>query len=78
MWAYYNSEAMAVNELYIFKTKTEALKFAQMGTQRNMEEYPDEPEMWPMIENEWGGQIFKLSSPMTAEQAFAEWFGDDL
>jgi hypothetical protein len=46
-----------------------------MATQRNMEEYPDEPDMWPMI-GENSGMIFEVSPIQTAEEAFAEWFGE--
>ena len=77
MWAYYNGEAMSVNETYFFETKEEACRFVQMTTQRNMEEYPDEPYMWSMI-GEDVGMIFEVLSIQTAEEAFAKWFGEDI
>ena len=77
MWAYYNCEAMSVGETYFFETKEEAYRFLQMATQRNMEDYPDEPDMWPMI-SEDSGIIFEVLPMQTAEEAFAEWFGEDI
>lgn len=77
MWAYYNGEAMSVDETYFFETKEEAYRFVQMATQRNMEDYPDEPYMWPMIDED-SGIIFEVLPTQTAEEAFAEWFGDDI
>jgi hypothetical protein len=75
MWAYNDSDAMSVTETYFFETKEEAYRFIRMATQRNMEEYPDEPDMWPMI-GENSGMIFEVSPIKTAEEAFAEWFGE--
>ena len=77
MWAYYNSEAMSVKETYFFETKEEAYRFIQMATQRNMEDYPDEPDMWSMIDED-SGMIFEICPVQTAEEAFAEWFGEEV
>jgi len=76
MWAYYNCEAMAVRELYVFETKEEAYEFIHMAMRKNMEEYPDESYMWDMI-GEDIGSVFELNSPMTAKQAYADWFGEE-
>lgn len=77
MWAYYNGEAMGIEETYFFKTKEEVYRFVRMATQRNMEDYPDEPDMWSMI-GEDVGIIFEIPPAQTAEEAFAEWFGEDV
>lgn len=77
MWGYYNGEAMSVDETYWFETKEEAMRFVQLAMNRNMEEYPNDPYLWPMIDDEWGGVIFEASPTMTAEEAFAEWFGEE-
>lgn len=77
MWAYYNYEALSVEETCFFATKEEAYRFVQMATQRNMENYPDEPAMWSMV-GEDIGIIFEVPPVQTAEEAFAQWFGEDI
>ena len=77
MWAYYNYEALSVEETCFFATKEEAYRFVQMATQRNMENYPDEPAMWSMV-GEDIGIIFEMPPIQTAEAAFAKWFGEDI
>lgn len=77
MWAYYNYEGVSVEETCFFETKEEACRFVQMATQRNMEEYPNEPAMWSMI-GEDIGIIFEVPAVQTAEEALAKWFGEDI
>lgn len=76
MWAYYNCEAMSVRELYVFETKEEAYEFVRMGMQKNMEEYPDDPDMWDML-GEDIGSVFELNAPMTPKEAYTVWFGEE-
>lgn len=76
MWCYYNGEAMSVSEAYFFETKEEAMRFVQMATKRNMEEYPDEPIFWSILDKEDGGILFEVNSTITAEEAYEEWFGE--
>ena len=75
MWAYYNYEGMSVRKMYVFETKEEAYEFIHMGMRKNMEEYPYDPDMWDML-GEDIGTVFDLGNPMTAEQAYANWFGE--
>ena len=77
MWGYYNGTAMSVSEIYIFETKEEAMRFVRLATNQNMKDYPDEPYMWSML-GEDDGMIFELLPPQSAEEAFAEWFGEDV
>lgn len=76
MWGYHNSEAMGTAETYLFETKEDACKFVSMATQRNMEKYPDIPDLWPMIDGDCG-IIFEISVK-TPEEAFSDWFGEDV
>jgi len=73
MWAYYNGNAMSIYEIYTFETKEEAMKFVRLATNQNMKDYPNDPDMWSMIEDD-DGIIFELPSAMTAEEAFKNWF----
>ena len=76
MWGYY-SENLSVSDIYVFETEDEAMKFVRLASNRNMEEYPNEPDMWPML-GEDEGMVFELLPVQTAEEAVAEWFGDDI
>lgn len=79
MWGYYDYEAMnTVEDTIWFETKEEAILFVKLATQRQMEEYPDEPETWSAFLEDCGAIIFEASPTTTAKQAVAEWFGDDL
>lgn len=76
MWGYYNSEAMGVTETYLFETKEDAYEFMAMATQRNIEKYPDTPNLWPMIDGDCG--IIFETSIKTPKEAFSDWFGEDV
>lgn len=79
MWGYYDSEAMdSVRDIYWFETREEAERFVKLATKRQIEEYPDEPETWDAFLEDRGGIIFEAFPIQTAEEAVAEWFGDDL
>lgn len=72
MWAYSNIYT-GVDEITLFNTKEEAMEFIFLATQHNMEKYPNDPEMWNMLREE--GFLFEIT-PMTAQEAFKDWFGE--
>lgn len=76
MWAYYNCEGMGVRQMYVFETKEEAYEFIHMAMRKNMEEYPHDPDMWDMVGMDIG-LVFELNAPMTAKEAYANWFGEE-
>lgn len=79
MWGYYDYEAMnSIEDTLWFETKEEAVLFVKLATQRQMEEYPDEPEAWSAFLEDRGAIIFETSPTTTAKQAVADWFGDNL
>ena len=79
MWGYYDCEAMnSVRDIFWFETEQEAKRFVELATKRQIEEYPDEPETWDAFSEDRGGIIFEALPTQTAEEAVAEWFGDDL
>ena len=79
MWGYYDYEAMnTVEDIIWFETREEAMAFVELATQRQKEEYPDEPETWDAFLEDRGGIIFEAFPIKTANEAVAEWFGDNL
>lgn len=75
MWGYYDSEAMnSIRDTLWFETKEEAMAFVELATQRQKEEYPDEPETWDAFSEDCGGIIFETFPVVSAEQAVSEWF----
>ena len=76
MWAYYNCEAMGIRDIYTFETEEDAIKFVRLATERYMKDYPNEPDMWTLLDEDEGMYIFKIPAPMSAEETLAHWFGD--
>ena len=75
MWGYYNGNAMSISEIHWFKTKEELDRFIQLLFQRNVELYPNEPDMWNPL-GEDARIIIKTSPVVSAEQVVSEWFGE--
>lgn len=75
MWGFYNGNAMSINEIYWFETREELNRFIQLLFQRNVELYPNEPDMWNPV-GEDDGIIIETFPVVSAEQAVSEWFGE--